>query len=176
MKPSLKISSLLQIPIFVPIVFFEDWIRILDNRTLRVLLALFYYQSANIPQICDLVELSERNANLGAKTAKSYGLIKFDHETEEWSFFEPEPHHYYQKPLSQEEIECQKRRAEYQKKRQSLMLEFFRHGKTKCEKCHTTEKLTIDHIIPISKGGTNDLSNLQLLCRSCNSRKRDKIE
>lgn len=44
----------------------------------------------------------------------------------------------------------------------------------KCLKCGTEKRLSIDHIIPISKGGLNELDNLQCLCVSCNSKKRDK--
>lgn len=40
-----------------------------------------------------------------------------------------------------------------------------------CKHCGTTEKLTVDHIVPRSRGGTNDINNLQILCRACNSRK-----
>lgn len=47
----------------------------------------------------------------------------------------------------------------------------FKRDAYNCNHCGATENLTIDHIIPIIKGGTNDLSNLQTLCSSCNSKK-----
>jgi len=43
-----------------------------------------------------------------------------------------------------------------------------------CRICGSTAKLVLDHIVPISRGGSDDLGNLQTLCWSCNSRKRDR--
>jgi hypothetical protein len=45
-----------------------------------------------------------------------------------------------------------------------------------CLSCHTTNiPLTQDHVIPLSKGGKHHIDNLQPLCQSCNSKKRDKV-
>ena len=41
----------------------------------------------------------------------------------------------------------------------------------KCAHCKEKEKLTVDHIIPISRGGTNYIGNIQPLCLVCNSKK-----
>ena len=45
----------------------------------------------------------------------------------------------------------------------------------RCRICRTTEDLSINHIIPISAGGTDDSENLETLCRKCNSKEYNDI-
>lgn len=48
--------------------------------------------------------------------------------------------------------------------------------KDKCERCSGTERLAVDHILPIAKGGTDCIPNKQTLCIHCNSKKNDTID
>ena len=41
----------------------------------------------------------------------------------------------------------------------------------KCLKCGSSNNLTLDHIRPVSKGGSNKFHNLQTLCEKCNNEK-----
>ncbi len=45
------------------------------------------------------------------------------------------------------------------------------YGFQRCAYCGSKDNLTIDHIIPLSRGGTNREDNLQCLCRDCNNLK-----
>lgn len=46
--------------------------------------------------------------------------------------------------------------------------------KSDCVVCGNSKDIVADHIIPLSRGGDNSEANLQPLCRSCNSSKKDK--
>ena len=51
----------------------------------------------------------------------------------------------------------------------------------RCEYCHAPEAIfnfpfEVEHIIPPSRGGVNDHSNLALACRACNLHKSDYLD
>lgn len=63
---------------------------------------------------------------------------------------------------------------------QFLQIKVRKRAEFLCEYCHADERwqfipFTIDHIVPISQGGTGALENLALACFNCNRRKSDKL-
>ena len=59
----------------------------------------------------------------------------------------------------------------------TLRYEILKKAKSRCELCGVSAEekaLEVDHILPRNKGGSDDLSNLQALCYSCNAMKRDR--
>jgi 5-methylcytosine-specific restriction endonuclease McrA len=46
----------------------------------------------------------------------------------------------------------------------------------RCWMCGSPEADTLDHVIPLARGGTNWPANLRPACRSCNSRKHARAK
>jgi 5-methylcytosine-specific restriction endonuclease McrA len=48
------------------------------------------------------------------------------------------------------------------------------HYGNRCLCCGASGVMTADHVIPLARGGSNDISNIQPLCRHCNATKHTK--
>lgn len=114
------------------------------------------------------------------------------------SYLSPQGRKYYEKELlfTQSEMESiyqqtikriqekawfvQQVKNERLKMTDSLRYDILHRDNFKCQICGASAsdgvKLHVDHIIPISKGGKTEMSNLRTLCDRCNFGKRDKIE
>jgi len=44
-----------------------------------------------------------------------------------------------------------------------------------CQYCRATRELTIDHVIPVSRGGKSEFENCVAACKTCNGKKGDKL-
>lgn len=68
------------------------------------------------------------------------------------------------------------RRVEFNGKRDQTVLALIDRDGYICQaqECDMQQDLTVDHVVPISRGGTDELENLRLLCRQHNSQKGDR--
>lgn len=68
------------------------------------------------------------------------------------------------------------------RKRRRIKLKLFKENPN-CPRCgvlmtqtNGPALWTVDHVIPVSKGGTDDQRNLVLMCVTCNEKKADLIQ
>lgn len=110
---------------------------------------------------------------------KTYELLDFDSYTED--------------QIHDLVLRCQKKLDDFMEKRGSkifdhrrkssgyisgsIRYEILKRSKFHCELCGISadkKALEVDHILPRNKGGSDDQSNLQALCYSCNAMKQDR--
>lgn len=81
--------------------------------------------------------------------------------------------------LEKKNIRWHKRRAKLKGSGGSHTIKEWEEAKVKynnkCAICKKKKKLTKDHIIPITKEGTDYISNIQPLCSTCNIKKGNKL-
>ena len=58
---------------------------------------------------------------------------------------------------------------------ENVRVEVWRRDGGKCARCGSREKLEYDHIVPISRGGSNTARNIELLCEKCNRSKSNNV-
>ncbi len=58
---------------------------------------------------------------------------------------------------------------------ESVRIEVWRRDGGKCARCGSREKLEYDHIVPISRGGSNTARNIELLCEKHNRSKSNNV-
>jgi len=94
-------------------------------------------------------------------------LLRYYHEkrvTPEWKIRAIQAHH--KRTALKNKCEVRATKTDLKK---------FLESATHCHYCGTNKaKLTVDHFVPLSKGGAHALENFVPACKSCNSSKRDR--
>jgi len=74
-------------------------------------------------------------------------------------------------------IFSEKKVSSYERPRipEIIRIEVWRRDGGKCSRCGNRENLEFDHIVPISRGGSNTTRNIELLCEKCNRSKHNNV-
>jgi ATP adenylyltransferase len=129
--------------------------------------------------------------NMVGKVLRNHGIVKRDLSTKEFSLEDFESFNLEERQhliaLCEEKLQefLDKRGQKiFQHRRRSsgyisgtLKYEVLKRARYRCELCGISadiKALEVDHIIPRNFEGSDDISNLQALCYSCNAMKRDR--
>ncbi len=108
-------------------------------------------------------------------SGKAVELVKSRMERELGLFYDVDHRTDFMEPASIEERSDKEIQTPYNSKEIKQIL-FFKQD-ARCAICgHSpgVKMMDVDHIVPVSRGGMDDIENLQLLCRPCNQQKSAK--
>ncbi len=84
------------------------------------------------------------------------------------------PRHYRMKSIEHQQNRRARKHGASSSHLDTKFLDVLSKKYNSCVYCNSNEKLTIDHVVPLSKNGDNSMDNLVLACKSCNSAKHSK--
>lgn len=113
------------------------------------------------------------NAEKMRERRREYYRLNFEQQREyarNWRILNPIQHR------AQESVRRARKKASGGSYTQGQIASLSKLQRHKCACCADSIKkeFHIDHNVPLAKGGSNDISNIQLLCPPCNRRKSDK--
>lgn len=150
----------------------------------RIAKVLLSYDRAQIDYYVQITKnmvgkVLTRNHQIAVREKNQYSLVGFDDLSS--------------KEIEELILECDRKIEEYIEKRGnkiwshrtrsgdyvpgSLRYDVLKRAKFRCELCGVSadeRALEVDHIIPRSRGGTNDVTNFQALCNACNGAKNNR--
>lgn len=143
---------------------FEEMLGIEPQRLTRaVQIAIDHFNDPLLVEAC--CGVSGPLANCGVISFEEYLIVVAEHERQ-------------REQIAAFRETSVGRRVEFGRRRADLIVEMLDNGVAyRCAhtECSIVDHLTVGHIMPLSRGGTNDVSNLQFMCRSHNSAKGNRI-
>ena len=136
-----------------------------ERRTLKMVLAAYLYlhKTRDGMEICEIIDVQPETLDKWNRSAEWEKALQVWDSTAEARRIEGKKYALKVKPG----------RKDYRRYKPALYSE----QQGVCAGCldHLSIRhLTVDHIVPVSQGGTHGVDNLQLLCHSCNQLKDDK--
>jgi len=135
---------------------------------------------------CDLLMANKRSVqlNLYLECEKLYTSLKGRNNYGESKRFDYDQILRFleriEKSVIERGSEQHRRRLERGRVTDGIRFDVFRRDGFRCRVCgenaDSGAKLHVDHIKPVSKGGTSDIENLQTLCQACNMGKGNKYD
>lgn len=128
------------------------------------------FKNRNVPifKVVIYVNYSSKKGRVKDKRYKAYEKEEFSNKMQE-----------YLKLKETKKLYEISSRVERSKMSESMRYDVLKRDGFRCQICGATSKdgvnLQVDHIIPVSKGGKTEMSNLQTLCSRCNIGKSNKI-
>jgi len=160
----------------------DYWMRELNHTEFKMLLVIYRktevlgkpFERISQIEISNITGMTTRSIRTAQKSLEDKGLIKTKGGIKSIKNYSLNMNVLYNVCLNIDNFGYKIPATNRVKIPQSLRIEVFENDYYRCKQCGTHKGLEIDHIVPVSSGGDNEIKNLQTLCGSCNFSKGTK--